>query len=288
MKGGERTVDVLMGKVVCGAPATSYDLWRKTHLHETSRQHSEHCGIDVIVAGSGLNAEQAAQTLVELAKKHYPDSPLARVSDWKAPVQHGRVKIEVARRVTNRLREELRPYVSGMQKYLKKPRTVDVIKKALWSGHIYRGKTAMSVSLVKAMEAISWTTDATQRILTFLYMFPEFRATPEGFVAGGVTRATNAQQAKAAVIEHGTPVRLLQLLFIELGVRLVIYNGSECRCVHVPDNWESLPERKRKTIVLNVWGNHVFTYDNPQARNPNVDKPYYVKSRVQTLMEVED
>ena len=145
----------------------------------------------------------------------------------------------MARRVTNRLREELRPYVSGMQKYLKKPRTVDVIKKALWSNSIYRG--TMSVSLPKAMEAISWTTDATQRILTFLYMFPEFRATPEGFVAGGVTRATNAQQAKAAVIEHGTSVRLLQLLFIELGVRLVIYNGSTRRYVHVPDNWDSLP-----------------------------------------------
>ena len=132
----------------------------------------------------------------------------------------------------------------------------------------------MPVSLPKAMEAISWTTDATQRILTFLSMFPEFRATPEGFVAGGVARVTNAQQAKAAVIEHGTPVRLLQLLFIELGARLVIYNGSERIYVHVPSGWESLPERRRKTVVLNVWGHHVFTYDNPQARNPRVKPPH--------------
>ena len=58
-----------------------------------------------------------------------------------------------------------------MQKFLKKPRPVDVIKKALWSGNIYRGKAAMSVNLPKAMEAISWTTDATHRLLTFLYMF---------------------------------------------------------------------------------------------------------------------
>ena len=56
----------------------------------------------------------------------------------------------------------------------------------------------------------------------------------------------------------------------------------------MPLDWESLPERRRKTIVLNVWGNHVFTYDNPQARNPRVKEAYYVKSRVQTLMEVED
>merc|ERR1711894_254891 len=83
LRDGSRTVDVLLDRVVFGAPVTSYDLWRKMHLHETSRQHSEHCGIDVIVAGSGLNAEQAAQALVELAKKHYPDSPLAQISDWK-------------------------------------------------------------------------------------------------------------------------------------------------------------------------------------------------------------
>ena len=89
LRDGSRTVDVLSDRVVFGAPVTSYDLWRKMHLHETSRRHGEHCGIDVIVAGSGPNAEQAAQTLVELAKKHYPDSPLAQVSDWKAPVQHG-------------------------------------------------------------------------------------------------------------------------------------------------------------------------------------------------------
>ena len=69
-----------------------------------------------------------------------------------------------------------------------------------------------------------------------------------------MARATNAAQAKEAVIEHGTPVRLLQLFFQELGVRLVIYNGSECRYVHVPENWESWSERKRKTVVLNVWG----------------------------------
>ena len=89
-------------------------------------------------------------------------------------------------------------------------------------------------------------------------------------------------------MQRGTPARFLQPLFMELGVRLVIYNGSECRYVHVPSDWESLPERRRKTIVLNVWGDHVFTYDNPQARNPKVKPAHYVKARVQTLMEVED
>ena len=109
---------------------------------------------------------------------------------------------------------------------MKKPKALEVIRKALWNGNIYRGKTAMPVNLPKAMEAISWTTDSTHRLLTFLYMFSELRATPEGFVAGGVARATNAAQAKEAGIEHGMPVRLLQLFFQEFGVRLVIYNGS--------------------------------------------------------------
>ena len=35
-------------------------------------------------------------------------------------------------------------------------------------------------------------------------------------------------------------------------------------------------------------GNHVFTYEKPHAHTPKVDKPYYVKARVQTLMEVDD
>ena len=60
---------------------TSYDLWRKMNPHETSRRHNEHCGINVIVAGSGLHAEQAAQTLVELANQHYPESTLAQIID---------------------------------------------------------------------------------------------------------------------------------------------------------------------------------------------------------------
>ena len=57
--------------------------------------------------------------------------------------------------------------MSGMQKCLQKPRPVQVIKKALWNGNVYRGKKAMPVHLPKAMEAIRWTTDATRQLLTF-------------------------------------------------------------------------------------------------------------------------
>ena len=60
-----------------------------------------------------------------------------------------------------------------------------------------------------------------------------------------------------------------------------------CRYVNVPSDWERRPEHTRKTIVLNVWGNRVLTYDTV-ARNPNVGKTRYAKARAQTLVEVED
>ena len=69
---GVRTADAPVGRAVFGAPTTSYDVGRKTQLHETSRRHSEHCGIDAVVAGLGLAAEQTALTFVEFAKKPFP------------------------------------------------------------------------------------------------------------------------------------------------------------------------------------------------------------------------
>ena len=55
----------------------------------------------------------------------------------------------------------------------------------------------------------------------------------------------------------------------------------------MPENWESGPERGRRTVVLNVWGNHVFTYDTV-ARNPRVKTSFYPKARVQTLLGVKE
>ena len=258
------------------------------HLHKTSRQHSKYCGIDVTVAGTGRAAEQTTQTLASLASGHDAESPLARVNGWKPPLQHERIKIEVARRCTNQLKDILRRYVSGMQKFLRKPKAVKAIKKVLWNGHVYLGKTDKAVNLPKAMEASSCAADATHKLITFLYV-TRLKSTAEGFVATNLARATHATQATAAVAKHGTPVRLLQLLFQGLEARLASYNGSMCKRVHVPNNWDNTLEPKRETVVLNVWGNHIFIYDNPQARNPKVDMPpYYVKARVQTLMDVED
>ena len=86
---------------------------------------------------------------MELAKKHYPESPLAQISNWKAPVQRGRVKIKVARHCTHRLRQGLWPYVSGMQKLWKKPKPVGVIKKALWGRSVDMGQSGHARELAQ-------------------------------------------------------------------------------------------------------------------------------------------
>ena len=88
---GQRTVDTFLDQTVFGAPITSFDLWQKTHLHESSRRANNQCGIDVIAAsphvrtghvGSNkprFTAQEAAQRLVTLAKEHFQSRRLLYV-----------------------------------------------------------------------------------------------------------------------------------------------------------------------------------------------------------------
>ena len=72
--------------------------------------------------------------------------------------------------------------------------------------------------------------------------------------------ATQVPTARAAIQQHGTPVRLLELFYCKMGVRLIIFQGSTCRYVHVPDDWDLRSTSDKITVVLNIWNNHVFTY----------------------------
>ena len=56
-------------------------------------------------------------------------------------------------------------------------------------------------------------------------------------------------------------MRLLEMFYKELKVRLVIFSGSTCRYVHTPADWDTRSKDEKHTVVLNVWGDHVFTYD---------------------------
>ena len=53
------------------------------------------------------------------------------------------------------------------------------------------------------------------------------------------------------------------MYYIKLNVRLVILQGSTCRYLHTPPNWEEM--HQKTTVVLNVWSNHVFTYNRDVA-----------------------
>ena len=70
------------------------------------------------------------------------------------------------------------------------------------------------------------------------------------------------QAVREFVQKHGTPVAMMQKFYVELGLRLVIYHGSLCRYVHTPSNWDQRKDSENNTVVLNIWGNHVFTYQN--------------------------
>ena len=67
--------------------------------------------------------------------------------------------------------------------------------------------------------------------------------------------------AAECVRSFGTPVKLLQAYYSSLDVRLVLMNGSRCARIWQPDNWATRGKDQKVTVVLNVWGDHVSTYD---------------------------
>ena len=88
--------------------------------------------------------------------------------------------------------------------------------------------------------------------------FVSRRFNNRGAVADYLTTRTTT--ARAAIQKHGTPVRLLELFYRKMGVRLIIFQGSTCRYVHIPDDWNERNSSDKITVVLNIWNNHVFTY----------------------------
>ena len=96
-----------------------------------------------------------------------------------------------------------------------------------------------AVSLIKVLNMqMTWTRDKQHKLLLVLCMFPkEFVALPND--AGFVTRTVGdetvcADSARAAVKQHGTPVRLLEIFFRKLGARIMLLQGAALRYLHVP------------------------------------------------------
>ena len=291
IRNGERTIDTFLDQVVFGDPVTGFDLWQKMHLHEVSRRRNQECGIDVIVASATIRpcfqsgvrnmvtAEEAAQTLVTLAKAQFPDSALAQYDTWKkaAVPNHTTKTAQMYRDLKNRDidREFLRPYVDKMATFLRKSKTLEEIMTAVNKGNIFR-QTAKQKKMEPPLPAMGFmkalhhvfTWIKRDRVLAFLCLFPEFVPlwNEDSFVSrvGEVDTVEYANDAREAVKACGTPVRLLLLYYIKLQVRVVILQGSACRYVHTPPNWE---ETQKITVVLNVWSNHVFTYSREVANH---------------------
>ena len=253
---GGRTVDTVLDRVVFGEPVTPFDLYQRNKLFETSRRRNGECGLDVIVCGQTMTADQAAETLVALAKQHFPDSDLAN-SAWTAP------GVSVALEIRNRNVDSapLRQFVPRLKDYCSNGRSIRYLKLALQKQKVFRkraraDRTAEEPSFLQTlMEVVNWSLDLEHRLMVFFALFPK------DFIVDGDNVTSTMQPAREAIQKHGTPVRLLTMFYQKLGVRLVIYHGSLCRYVHTPQNWDQMGHRKN-TVVLNIWGNHVFTYQN--------------------------
>ena len=81
-----------------------------------------------------------------------------------------------------------------------------------------------------------------------------------------------ASNAAECVRMFGTPVMLLQAYYNRLDVKLVLLNGSRCAHVWQPDDWATRDRGAKTTVVLNVWSDHVSTYNSDVAPYA-ADKP---------------
>ena len=97
------------------------------------------------------------------------------------------------------------------------------------------------------MGVVTWSTDLEHKLMILCALFPT------DFIVDGDGVTSTMQAARDAIQKHGAPVALLQKLYMELGVRLVIYHGSLCKYVHTPSNWDQRTESERHTVVLDIW-----------------------------------
>ena len=277
VRDGQLTADTLLDRVVFGAPLFAEDMWQLHRLHEVSRRRSGECGIDVIVAAAQqrmmteghrercpmLTAEEAAQRLVKLAQQLFPDSALAQATFNDVPQTTEVLGIDEDLRIRSPDVSALEQFKEGMRHYLAKPRTVKDILKAAEKQAIFRGAHAVAASFAGTLKStFSWCHDPRARLLYFLRS--------AGFHVEGdqVVLEQPTPNALQAIRECGTPVRLLEAYCKSLSLRLVLMNGSRCMQTWDPPDWETRMRYHRTTVVLNIWNDHVSTYE-PMDNTPS-------------------
>ena len=171
---------------------------------------------------------------------------------WTAPGIN--VNLEIKNRKVDA--GPLKQFVPRLKDYCKNRRSINELKIALQNQKVFRkrAREEMPSFLQTLMNVVTWSTDLEHRLMIFFALFPT------DFTVDGDGVTSTMQAAREAVQKHGTPVAMLQKFYVELGLRLVIYHGSLCRYVHTPSNWDR--RKEKNTVLLNSWGNHVFTYDN--------------------------
>ena len=215
-----KTVDTVLDRIVFGEPVTPFDLYQRNKLNETSRRRNGECGLDVIVCNTiqnNVTADTAAEKLVDLAKKYFPDSDLAN-STWKAPGVNTHMEIKNRKVDAGPLRQ----FVPRLNDYCKNRRYFPELKLALQKQKVLckRQREEMPSFLQTLMGVVTWSTDLEHRLLVLFALFPR------DFIVGGDGVTSNMQAAREAVQKHGTIVAMLQQFYVELTVRMVIYHGS--------------------------------------------------------------
>ena len=252
------------------------------------QKHSDGCR----TTRTMFTAEQAACELVKLAKEHFPDSALALACSFEGLENEAadQAAMEVDKMLFARglvkttagtnLQRELEAYLPKMLQFLQKGRNFEEIWDAMQKGNIFRQtpkqkKAEMPLpaeSCAKALaRLVPWSRDPKQRLLLFLRLF-KFKIVLQQqgcYVAKDSQKrvqlspeapTAEATAAREALQKHGTPMRLLEMFYKKLNVRLIIYNGATCRYVHTPEDWELRAKDDKHTVVMNVWDSHVFTY----------------------------
>jgi len=298
--GAAPTLDVLLDRVVFGAPVTAEDMWMKHRLNEHSRRSNGQCGLDVMVAGatlrrpvhvSGKNkahsrqevltADEAALKLCELARSKYPDSEFGRVVEEagaRAVAERDALtvndnttelrRLDEALTDRNAARRALAPYLEGVKHFLATPRTFAEIAQANDKGNVFRGKVALpsdAFSFAKVLRRTLKSPPST-RYKQFVLLFPEeFAILEDGETVrlrqNAPPRTIASEEARELIRKHGTPIRLLRDFYEEVGANLILLNGN--RCVQRWDHPTPLKDDNGPlTVILNFWDHHVFSYES--------------------------
>ena len=219
MRDGRPTADTLLDRVVFGEPILAEDTWMLHRVHEFSRRRNGECGLDVIVASAMrrqglhharkpiLSAEEAAQTLVQMARELDPNGALATNAVFEDVPQTAEVVgVDEDLRLRAPDISSLQPFEAGMRHYLKTARSVQDIQNAAKKQNMWRGTYAVDASFASTLkEAFPWCKTLRTRLLLCLRAWGLH-------VAGeqvALEKPPTSHDARMCIRMFGTPVNLL-------------------------------------------------------------------------------